>query len=411
MKGVLMTLYKQAVNFFLVMLITTTSMYAVVQYRLEDFEKEGGKTSAGLVFVDGNPFLKAGLSPDFNLGPIALGLDLNLYVPLKGDSPSLSDLSPVVLRRIGYTHKDQWGFEWGGLRGVNYGYGLLMDNYNSDSGGSSEFSTEKAGVKGFAKVMGVRLDGMWTVSNITAGRLSYELDLGIPLVAGATVIQDADGMNYSPDGGTTTITAPVKRGIAADIGIPIGGELFALYVEHARLLNENDTLSDANAGSAAGFRGNLFQQVDYRFEYRILEAGFIPGYFNNTYEALGFDNANLPTSSFNGYLGTISTAIMDDYVKFGLEYQHLEGLDPMLTAAAGWKEISNTVGVINYTQAFSNGSKPVAEAEILYKTGGTMDYIVKIKRVYTTVDEYTESYGVGFRFNMDKLMPGIPFLS
>ena len=67
------------------------------------------------------------LSPDFKLGPLDLGLNFNLYLPLKSANFYPSDLSFVTLRYLGYDD-GQFGIQYGRLQNVTYGYGLLMDN-------------------------------------------------------------------------------------------------------------------------------------------------------------------------------------------------------------------------------------------------------------------------------------------
>jgi len=74
-----------------------------------------------------------------------------------------------------------------------------------------------------------------------------------------------------------------------------------------------------------------------------------------------------------------------------------------------WRQIAGTVGVINYTIPFQGKQNATMKMDILYMTGGVLDYVVSLKRTYLTLDTFMESYGVAVRFNASKLIPGLPF--
>ncbi len=406
--------FKHLSGILALFLILTTPLLGAIEYRLEDFEKQQTKSNFGLVTVQGASFFKGGISPDFNLGPLGVGVDLNLYVPLSSSKNYPPDLNSVVLRMLSYTHDNMAGIKFGWLRNVTFGYGLLMDKYDSGSGGSTEFNTSKAGIMGYLNFFPYRVDAMWTIGNVKAVRGCYTIPdtflLGSSLIFGANYVTDTDGLSYSPDGSAATITRPSKQGLSIDAGAPIGGDFLTLFAEHARLAGTGENLDKAKAGTAAGFKGTFFGQVDYRLDYRSLQAGFAPSYFNNTYEGTGFnDNQNLPKTDLSGFLGLISTSIMEDYIKAGFEYEAYQGKDPLITAAAGWRQIAGTVGVINYTIPFQGKQNATMKMDILYMTGGVLDYVVSLKRTYLTLDTFMESYGVAVRFNASKLIPGLPF--
>jgi hypothetical protein len=377
-------------------LLLSLPLSAEINYNLSDFES-GQSGSFGLVQVDGNSFIKTGLSPDFMVGPVDLGLDINFYLPLDGGGEYPSDLEFLTIRRLGYK-TENYGFSWGHLSNLTIGQGLLMDNYDSGIGGTDLFTTSKAGLHAYGKIKGLGLEGLYTGTNVKGARvtiplLSETLVLGSPLILGATYITDTDGIDEDVD--STTITRDSQAGYAVDLSLPIAGDLFTVYTEVA-------TLEDHGSGGSVGFRGNVWNQVNYRFEYRVLEEDFVPGYFSRTYEATSFNfEEDAPADRISGFLGAVSTSFMKEYMKAGLMYENYDDVN-LLTAGVGWKKLGNTVGVINYTVPFQGESSKVVEADLIYYTGSYLDYEISIKRTYITSDTFTESYQVGARMNLDR---------
>ncbi len=382
------------------------SAVAGVAYNLEDFEDKG--LNAGLSFIrqDNRNFAKVNLSPDLQLGPVGVGLDFNGYLPTDGGTVP-AELQAVNLRMLSYDHNHIAGVKWGRLSHVTFGYGLLMDNYDSGSFGSREFNNQKAGVLGYGTISNIRVDGMWTASNVRAGRVSYTLSesflLGSPIVFGANYVTDTDGIDRPIEGRTDRITRPIQSGVGGDIGLPIAGDFLTLYTEYAQLREQG-----AGSGAAAGMKGTFFGQADYRLEYRRLGAGFVPGFFNGLYEAVSA--GPLPTTEANGVMGALGASVMDGYFKGDIVYEAYDGYDPVLTGAVGWKKVNNTVGVVNYSRAFGKGGAAVAQADVLYYTGGMFDYVVTYKRTYLDAFAFTESYSVGVRLNLNSLVPKLPFI-
>ena len=383
---------------FATLLISHVS--ASIHYELEDFEKHSLQGGFSIINVDGDTLLKVGLSPDLKLGPIDIGLDINYYSP--SDKASDHNLQWLNLRRVGYNYKDRHGFEWGRLRNLTLGYGLLMDDFDTSSGGNSEFVTKKAGFHGYATLYRTRVDAVWTGQNIKAGRVAYTLFdstffFGSPLKIGATYVTDEDGIDDDIFG-KDTISRPEQDGYAADVALPVAGEILAFYTEYAKLTNHGE-------GISVGAKGSLWKQLNYRGEIRRISSDFAPGYFNRTYQATSFDfETDASKEAVTGFLASISTNFLDDYLKAGAMYEQY-GDVKLGTAAIGWKRIGNTVGVINYTVPFEGSEHAIGQADILYLTGRPWDYLVTIKRVYQTKDTYTESFSVGVRFNLDNLFP------
>jgi hypothetical protein len=392
------------VSFFV--LLIATQAQAGISYKLEDFESKGLNSGLGMINVDGNTFLKTSISPDLNLGPVGLGVDFNLYLPMNSTGTYPSELNFLTLRHVSYDHEKKFGIKWGRLQSVTFGYGLLMDDFDTGNWGTTEFTNEKAGVLGYATIDPVRVDAMWTAKNVMAGRASYEFKdtfmLGSPIVIGGTYVTDENGVDNDING--NIIQRNSQNGYGVDIGVPLGGEFFTLYTEYAQLIEQGK-------GASVGFRGTFFNQLDYRAEYRSLGARFVPGYFNNTYEATSYDfSTDSITEKVNGFLVSAASTFMDGAFKGGLIYEKYNDIN-LLTAAVGWRRFQNTVGVINYTVPFQGKSNAIAEADILYYTGGWLDYVAHIKRVYITTSHFTESWSFGVRANLNKLVPNIPFVN
>ncbi|MBT5954523.1 hypothetical protein HOG98_07360 [bacterium] len=388
--------------------LLATSVQAKIRYELEDFLTESNAFRAQYIGVEENGetlnFFNVGLSPDFDLGPLGVGLDLNLYLPIQSDKPYPTDFNSVVLRRLKYDHNNQMGFDWGWLKDVTLGYGLIVNDFDTDTGETTQFSNDKAGVLAYGTVSPIRVDALWTMQNVYAGRITYAMDnspiLGSPVIFGGTYITDSDGASTS-DGRTTT--RPIESAAGVDVGLPIGGDFFTVFAEYGKLIGEDVEIGDAPAGLSVGFQGEFFTQVEYGFEYRNLEAGFIPGYFDNTYESTSYSGTEY-TSDTNGLLLRIGSEFMD-YFKGGLEWESYEGQDPLLTAAIGWKKINNIAGVVNYTVPYQGAANALLELDAYYAPGGTFTYIINYQRQYITEDTFTESTSVGLQMNVASLFP------
>ena len=394
---------KMILIFAIVMM--TSSVYAAEKYNLDDFEKNT-KVSAGggLTLVDGSYYLTTALNPNLSFMGVELGLGLNLHIPLDGDFDTVSqnDLDYITVRYIGYRYKDTFGVRWGRLSNITFGYGLLMDNYDSGNVGSMAFNNKKAGVLGFVALGNFRTDVMWTYSNVQAGRLSYSLPIvpiiNTPIIFGLNAIRDEDGVDIP--------AKSARMGYSVDAGLPVAGQLLTLYSEVAELkaVDKVDLLpldsSEQRRGLAFGAKGNVFNMVTYLAEYRYVQKDFIPGYFNSTYESTVAPESF--TEDQHGFVAGAYTHLMDDYIKAGATY---ESITKTTIASVGWKEIAKTVGVLNYTIPPNGRDSAILEASVLYRTGGIFDYVIHFKRQYLSDLPEEDSYAVSVRVNLDSLLP------
>ncbi len=376
---------------------------ADVQFSLADFEKVSAPRFS-MISVGGSMFGKLSLSPDFNLGPVGVGVDSNLYIPMDSSGPYPSEFNSIVLRRVAYDHNKVAGFEYGRLQNVTYGHGLLMNNYDSGAGGAtSEFSNEKAGAKGYVRISDLTVNAMYTASQVKAARITYDTPInlmGVPVVAGATYVTDEDGIDKQVDG--NQVSRSSQSGYGFDVAYPLGGEFMTFYSEYAKLENQGE-------GASVGVRGDLLSMFGYKAEYRTFGANFVPEYFNRAYEATAFNAAtDMPGKTLSGFLVGAYGNVFEDYVRLGAEYEFYEDRN-LLSAALGWQRLMDTAGVINYKVPFQTGGQAILSSDIAYYTGGPVDYVVHWKQVAIDANTKTESYAVSLRFNMQKMFPGLPF--
>lgn len=407
---------KQLMIGLLILSIYATQAFAAVSYRLEDFQSPGTKSSIGIIQFKGDNFFKVGLSPDLQFGPVGLGLDLNLYFALNKDKNVPSELPFLAFRMISYDHYDIWGVKWGRLTNLKYGQGLLMDRYDSGSAGSPEFTTSKAALEAYYNAAPYGVKGLYTATNLKAVRGTYNVGdtvaFGKPLIIGANYIDDSDGV-FNDTITTANAVSPAQSGYSIDACVPIFGDTLKGYTEYAKLTNHGD-------GAAIGFGGSFGPSFSYKLEYRILGADFIPGLYNNMYEAA---TGNImkelsPTSPINGILGDIEISFPGDYVKMELMYESYESRTPLLSGALGWRKIGPTIGVINYIKSFTNPDGGRVNASIFYEDFPYVpfpaDAIIYIQRDYSNFGDfnknYTETIAIAIQPNLKKLFPAIPFL-
>jgi len=391
--------------------LLSSQVFSVVSYRLEDFQTPG-KSSIGIITKGSDSYFKMGLSPDLEFGALGIGFDLNLYVPMGSNKSIPSEFQWFSFRKISYQEQN-WGLQWGRLTNISYGYGLLLDRYDSGSAGSPEFNTSKAALEGYYKQAPYGVRGLTSASNFKAVRADYTVDgpvlFGKPLIIGVNYAEDSDGVNDSIL--TTHNIVSAQSGFSVDAGVPIFDKTLRVYTEYAKLTNKG-------SGAALGIGGELAANFTYKLEYRMLGANFLPGYFNAIYEASTTPNA-FPSSETSGLMGYMGISLFDDYIKTEFLYESYANNDPMLSAAIGWRKVGPTVGVINYIKSFSNPNGGRVNAYIAYDDFPLLpipgNAVIGIQRDYKDFrdfgnkDNYTETVTIAVQPNLGKMF-NIPFL-
>ncbi len=384
----------------LISVVLSSSVFGI-QYHLSEFMQEKTSAGFGYVNIDDQSYFKATVNPNFSIKGLQLGLGVNLYIPM-GDYGYPQSADWLTLRYVGYDYQNKHGFKYGRLNNITLGQGLLVDGFDTGSGGTSEFNNKKTGVLGYLTVLKTKVTALQTAQNVQGLRIERPLAklAATPIIVGATYMRDEDGINDASSG--TNISRSEQDGYAADISYPIGGQFFTLYTEYARLV-------DHGQGVSSGARGTFFDIVNYKAEYRVLGADFVPGYFNSTYQSTSFDfSSGALQERMSGVLVNASSDIMGDYAKAGLQYELYEDVN-VLTAAVGWRQVGPVTGVLNFSKPFNTqNDNAVLIGDFYYRTTKFYDLIFRIKRVYTSSSEFTESVAVNFVFKLDRLMPGLP---
>lgn len=399
-----MNRFKFALSISALSIFLSMPAVAAVRYELDSFMPKGPKSELGIIGASGYTYVKAGLQHDFELGPVALGLDAKLYLPTQEGAPYPTDFQFITVRQASYTHNDIAKLEYGRLENVTYGYGLLLDDYNSAIGGDSgEFTYRKSGLKARLTLNPVQIDALGTGGSLYAGRISYELP-GItvfdsPIKVGGTYVTDEDGINDRLTNGS--VNRQKQSGYGIDVGIPIAGDFMVAYTEYAKLTDYGDGLS-------AGVKGNLIDLLKYRAEYRSFSKDFMPGYFNTIYEATSFDpKRNFPDHSEQGGLLGLSVGNPEFMpIAAGVQWE-IYGDRALVTAAAGWTGIWGTHGVINYTVPFQNSANTVVDTSIYFESGNLFDYVITARRIHFSDNTYTESISGGVQIKTERLFSSI----
>lgn len=380
-----------------------TIAFGAVEYYLEDFLESSSSAGAGITTIDDETYFKTSISPDFTVKSVLVGFDLNLYIPVDFDGGFPEGADVLVLRKLGYDHYDKHGFQWGRLKHMTFGQGLLMYNYDTGSGGSIEFSQNKTGLYAYASIYNTKIKTLYTDLSTKAARIETALPrvelFGAPVHIGATYVEDSDGV----DDDVTGATRASQTGYAGDIFIPIAGDAFTVYAEYA-------SLEDYGDGYSTGVRGAQ-GPVHYKAEYRILNEGFVPSYFDNVYEATSFNfDTDALQEQTSGFLVALETALMNDNILAGAEYEKYDEHN-RLSAALGWKNVGPVTGVYNYSKDFGleDDTDGVGILDFYYVTGKWYDIIGRAKWVYKTGEDDEMTYSAGIQINPDKLFSGFMF--
>ena len=279
----------------------------------------------GLTFIDTDPYIQLQAQPDISLGKVGIGLDVVvLYNPYAVDTVSQilaedgeSWNSPSTwLRLIRYVRYaepyDPFYFRFGELDYLTIGHGSIMSGYsNYDRRGlrvNLRASNNRYGVETIVNDLGNPL--------IFGGRLFYRPflrtennNLLTRFELGATYLTDSDP-NPQED------TEDPLTALGVDVGFPIierGTFRLDLYndfavlntldsfeeplatesIEQAPIIElESTPVGDDTIGTTEFAWGNAIgigfttPKAIFKFEYRVLNEGYIPSVFDYTYESV-----------------------------------------------------------------------------------------------------------------------------
>jgi len=246
---------------------------------------------AGVSWIDGRAYYDIELRPEFSLGRIGAGLDLDFLVDSKTGTVRRADLSTAkLIRYVRYgSPRDPYYGRVGALDGVTLGHGFIVDHYRNQL------------VENRRK-MGLTLavnQPTWQVQlltsnlargDLTGGRVAVAPLAGrvpVPLVSrlrfGGTFATERDeGEGHV--GGQQSISA-----VGADVELPLAeASAFQsrIYFDWARLV-------DHGAGRALGISAEADHLIGLtmgaRLERRWSGAHFVPRYFDFAYEVNRYD--------------------------------------------------------------------------------------------------------------------------
>ncbi len=253
-----------------------------------------GGISIGWIKVGTREVATLAWRPDFKFGPWGLGADVNLAL---GDNKP-ANYENVVLRYVEYDDMRK-GLRYGVLDGVTLGHGLIMKNYTTRVGSQVLLTNEQMGFKGYLDMDKYIVRGMGTRSNIYYARVEERINPMLTL--GQYYVTDTTGRRIVQTDGSTR-TFPAVSAIGVDAAAPLPAN-FEAYAEAGQLMNHGN-------GYAAGLSwayNLMVADASFLAEYRVLDKGFVPGYFGADYETNPVDLASAEASGKpkNGYLAQL----------------------------------------------------------------------------------------------------------
>ncbi len=286
---------RKYINFgFLVLVLGFVPAFAQVDLtagtdgeEVSNFSSKLGEIGIGFIKEGTREVGNVQWQPDFKLGPIGLGLDVNY--PLGQNKPV--GYENIVLRYVEYDDSKR-GLRYGVLDSVTWGHGLLMKNYSTRTSGPITLNNAQLGLLGYYDFEKVVTRGMWTKTGVYALRLEEKVNPWLTL--GQSYIGDSDGVLIP---GTAIIQKVGGVGIDATVPLPWN---FQGYAEWARLIQYGSGLS-----TGIGWDYDMMiAKADFVAEYRLLDRNFVPGYYGPDYETDPVNMASIEasTSNKNGYL-------------------------------------------------------------------------------------------------------------
>ncbi len=238
------------------------SLYPVVSSAQPSVAMFGYSLSMGSVTVDQEQLYRLSLRPDFPLGRLGIGLDLELFVERNGDlgsrgwkAGSSTQTFDSILRKIYYVRygrpNDAVYVKMGALSDVTLGYGLIMDNYRNTL---HYPGIKKTGLQfRIANLAGTNIGLEGVINNLQdfqeGGALIGLRTFGYAaaLEVGVTFVADLDQYSGLRDSDSDGVPDPIDA-------FPEDGQ-FALdndadgVPDHIDSDDDNDGIIDADAGS------------------------------------------------------------------------------------------------------------------------------------------------------------------
>jgi hypothetical protein len=336
-------------------------------------------------------------NPDFKLGPWALGLDFN--IPL--GSQNTAGIQNIVFRYAEYNDGNK-GLRYGVLDSVTLGHGLIMKDYTTRSNSNVVLTNDQMGLKGYYGFGPSEVDGMATWSHIYQVGAKQKVHPRLTLTE--YYVADVDGVNVVQTDGSTR-NFPAQSAFGVDATVPIMGN-WDLFAEAGQMANHGNGYG---VGTGWAFDLLKFISASFSFTYRMLDQGFVPGYFNIDYESNPIDLSSVEASgnNKNGYVGELALA-MANRLEATLTYEDYNDSNPALTGQAAAIITDQISATAYYKQenfadfrSLSLEEGAILGGSLTYKINAFTSLTVNYKRAYnasTGQVEESQYYEMGFGF-------------
>lgn len=424
--------------FFVVFCLLTTSLFAQEsdlqnadqsevsqpQSVQGDTPKFGFGFSFGTVVINGVTYFQVKGQPQFSIGKLGVGLDLNFEFDGQWNLRTTEWNSwQAILSKIMYL---SWGnkgdkpvyFKIGRIQDAVLGNGFIMYNYNNNLnfpnikkfGIAFDIDLDYAGIETF-------VDNVFDF-DIIGGRLFFRplysskvflLDM---LEIGGTLVADLDPLNPVPPSDSPysfSDSGSDKKVfiVGADLGLPI---LKLDPVINMKWFFDFAYIIDKGTGEATGFFGKILSFIPYRFEVRFLQPKFIPSFFDALYEAeryiivgtnyiTKYDTLDYITNSYFGwffltgvYFEKTASLIINIEDSFDdTTYPTLRvsmAIDRELTKMVGFSFTYERKNIREFKDVYTTESTDsVILTKLSYKVSDMVNLIVEYRRTFDWFDE------------------------
>ncbi|MBU0501650.1 MAG: hypothetical protein ABIH69_06245 [bacterium] len=344
-----------------------------------------GDLSLGLVTEGTRSAYSLTWHPNFKFGPIGFGLDASYAL---GDSKPIG-YENFVLRYVEYDDGSQ-GLRYGVIESLTWGHGLLIKNYTNRLAGPIVLNNEQVGVVGYFNNSqdGYLVRGLWSKTGVAGARLEEKINPNLTL--GQTYVTDNDGIMIATTGRTQKVAG---IGLDATTPLPIGWVGFA---EWAALQNYGSGLS----AGVSWDRDFTLAQASFIAAYRLLDKGFVPGYFGEGYETNPIDlsTAEATGNNKNGYLIEFKSKIMD-MATLNAAYENYNDSNSASLTANAFARLPQNVEVTGYYQqpnfdnfrAISFEEGAIIGGSLAYPANQFTKLIVHYRKAYNPTTGQVES--------------------
>ncbi|HAP43931.1 MAG: hypothetical protein A2087_11790 [Spirochaetes bacterium GWD1_61_31] len=288
-----------------------------------------------------------GFQPDLAIGNFGIGLDLTLRFQIMPDQNTpfavyLGDWLPnyeengrnildIYLPKIQFVRYGYQGdplyVKLGSIEDLTLGTGFMMGNY-----ANTRFLPEQRLFGASFRLDGSLFNFPWVGIEALTGNLARLdvigarlfarplISLELPIIKnvqiGGSFITDRDPALYRPD--IVTTLDPIFI-YSADVMLPIlGGDLFPLAAFTEVAFEPN-----GSTGFMVGAGGRLVKFITYGAQLRLLQAGFMPNYFDPNYDLYRAEKALVMQAAISGedsaaWFASLGTSLFEDKVVFNV---------------------------------------------------------------------------------------------